>query len=80
MPSLPEVQASIEAHIAGAEVTVEDFAGDGQHLSVRVVAEQFAGLSRIEQHRLVYAAVEDDLGSGAIHALAIKTTVPPLER
>lgn len=76
MPSLAEVKSSIETHIPASEVTVEDFAGDGQHLSVRVVAEQFAGLSRIEQHRLVYAAVEDDLGSGAIHALAIKTTVP----
>ena len=44
-------------------------------VTARVVAPQFAGLSLIEQHRLVYAAVERDLGSGAIHALSIKTSV-----
>jgi stress-induced morphogen len=77
MPSLADVQALIERAIPGAQVTIEDFAGGGgDHLAARVVAEQFAGLSRLEQHRMVYSAVERELGSGAIHALSIKTSVP----
>jgi len=71
------VKSLIERAIPGAQVEVEDFAGGGgDHLTARVVSERFAGLSRLEQHRLVYAAVEQELGSGAIHALSIKTIVP----
>ena len=77
MPDLSDVKTLIERAIPGADVTIEDFAGGGgDHLTARVVAAQFAGLSLIEQHRLVYRAVEDELGSGAIHALSIKTAVP----
>ncbi|MBM3680939.1 MAG: BolA family transcriptional regulator [Actinobacteria bacterium] len=47
----------------------------GDHLAVRVEAEQFAGKSLIEQHKLIYAAVQAQLDSGEIHALSI-TTVP----
>lgn len=77
MPELADVQRLIESALPGATVAVEDFAGGGgDHLTVRVTAPQFAGRSLIEQHRLVYAAVEAELGSGAIHALSIKTAVP----
>jgi stress-induced morphogen len=48
---------------------------DNVHFNARVVAEAFAGLSRIEQHRLVYSAFEGELG-GAIHALQLKTETP----
>ncbi len=78
MPELSDVKALIERSLPGSEVVVEDFAGGGgDHLAVRVTAPQFAGKSHIERHRLVYAAVADELGSGAIHALSIKTAVPP---
>ncbi len=77
MPDLDDVKGLIERAIPGSRVEVEDFAGGGgDHLAARVVSERFAGLSRLEQHRLVYAAVEAELGSGAIHALSIKTAVP----
>ncbi len=77
MPDLEDVKALIERAIPGAEVEVEDFAGGGgDHLTARVVSERFAGLSRLEQHRMVYAAVQEELGSGAIHALSIKTALP----
>jgi stress-induced morphogen len=77
VPSLDDVRTLIERAIPGAQVEIEDFAGGGgDHLTARVVSERFAGLSRLEQHRLVYAAVEAELGSGAIHALSIKTIVP----
>jgi stress-induced morphogen len=69
---LDDVRTAIEAALPGAEVTVEDERG-GDHLRATVTAEQFAGLSRIAQHRLVYAAVQDRLDDGSIHALSLKT-------
>ncbi len=65
----------IAAALPGAEVTVEDEDGGGQHLRAIVKAPQFEGLSRIDQHRLVKAAVKERFDDGAIHALSIKTEV-----
>jgi stress-induced morphogen len=80
MPNLDDVQRLIEGALPGAVVTVEDFAGGGgDHLAVRVTAPQFAGKPLLEQHRMVYGAVEQELGSGAIHALSIKTALPAQE-
>lgn len=77
MPELSDVARLIEAALPGSEIAVEDFAGGGgDHLTVRVTAPQFVGKSHIERHRMVYAAVADELSSGAIHALSIKTAVP----
>lgn len=56
----------------GANVNVIDFGG-GDHLSAHVRAQQFAGLSLIDQHRLVYAPVQHLLDDGSLHALKIKT-------
>lgn len=70
------VKELIETALPGSRATVEDFMGaGGDHLAVRVEAEQFAGKSLIEQHKLIYAAVQAQLDSGEIHALSI-TTVP----
>lgn len=65
----------ILAALPGAEVEVVD-QGGGDHLAASVVAEQFAGKTRIEQHRMVYAAVQPRLDDGAIHALALRTRTP----
>ena len=73
MPTADDVKARIEAKIPGAKVDVES--PDNVHFTARVVAEDFAGLTRIEQHRLVYAAFEGELG-GDIHALQLKTETP----
>jgi stress-induced morphogen len=70
-----EIAGLIQSALPGAEVTVQDMAG-GDHLYAHVRASQFAGLSLLEQHRLVNAAVGDLLGPGRpIHALKIKTEV-----
>ncbi len=63
----------IEAALPGAEVAVVDETGTGDHLRVTVAAPQFEGLSRLDQHRLVKAAVKDRFDDGAIHALSLKT-------
>ena len=73
MPTAEDVKARIEASIPGATAEVQS--PDNVHFDARVVADAFAGLSRIEQHRLVYAAFEGELG-GAIHALQLKTETP----
>lgn len=76
MPDLSELQAMIEAALPGAEVEVVDEDGGGQHLLAIVAAPQFEGLSRIDQHRLVKAAVKERFDDGTIHALSVKTSLP----
>ena len=75
MPSPDEIKQRIEAALPGSEVEVLDTTGTADHFQATVVSEAFTGLSRIEQHRLVYGALQTDIG-GAIHALALKTRVP----
>ncbi len=71
---LAELQAMIEAALPGARVKVFDEDGGGQHLRAVVTAPQFQGLSRIDQHRLVKAAVKTRFDDGTIHALSVKTS------
>ena len=73
MVSIDEVKRRIEAALPGARVEVGLFQGP-DHFEARVTAPQFAGKSRVEQHRLVYAAVDGLLGD-AMHALALRTAV-----
>ena len=75
MPSAEELKQRIEQALPGARAEVEDLTGGGDHFRAEVVAEQFSGLSRIEQHQLVYGVFGDEVG-GAIHALSIKTSTP----
>jgi stress-induced morphogen len=73
---LAEVKAMIEAALPGAEVEVIDETGSGDHLRATVRAAQFDGLSRIDQHRLVKAAVQERMDDGSIHAMSVKTSLP----
>ena len=75
MPSADELKQRIESTLPGARAEVEDLTGGGDHFRAEVVSDQFAGLSRIEQHQLVYGVFGDEVG-GAIHALSIKTSTP----
>lgn len=70
---LTELQSMIEAALPGATVEVSDEDGSGQHLLAVVKAPQFEGLSRIDQHRLVKAAVKPRFDDGTVHALSVKT-------
>jgi stress-induced morphogen len=75
MPSSRELQDKIASALPGADVTVEDLTGGGDHFRAEIVSDRFEGLSRIQQHKLVYDVFGDDIG-GAIHALSIKTSTP----
>ena len=74
MANLAEIERMIERALPGAEVEVVDETGGGDHLRARVRAPQFAGRSRIEQHRLVKNAVQARFDDGSIHALSIETS------
>jgi stress-induced morphogen len=76
LADLAEIEAMIEAALPGAEVEVVDETGAGDHLRATVAAPQFEGLSRIDQHRLVKAAVKERFEDGQIHALSVKTGAP----
>ncbi|WP_419895955.1 BolA family protein [Roseomonas sp. USHLN139] len=71
-----EIEALIKAALPDAQVTIEDLAGDGDHYAATVVSEAFRGRSRVQQHQLVYAALQGRMG-GALHALALQTSAPP---
>ena len=73
---LEELRGMIEAALPGAAVEVSDETGNGDHLRAVVSAAQFEGLSRIDQHRLVKAAVKERFDDGTIHALSVKTSRP----
>ena len=75
MPHTTELEERIAAALPGAEVSVEDLTGGGDHFRAEIVSDRFEGLSRIQQHKLVYDVFGDDIG-GAIHALSIKTSTP----
>ncbi len=70
-----EIEAMIKAALPDALVTIEDLAGDGDHYSATVVSEAFRGRSRVQQHQMVYAALQGRMG-GALHALALQTNPP----
>jgi len=72
---LAELKSMIEGALPGSEVEVLD-EGGGDHLRAIVTAPQFAGISRIDQHRLVKAAVKPRFDDGTIHALSLNTSTP----
>jgi stress-induced morphogen len=72
MPTTDDLKLRIEAAIPGAQADVTDLTGGGDHFRATVVAPEFAGLSRIEQHRRVYAVFGAEIG-GPIHALSLVT-------
>jgi len=57
----------------GGEITVEDRTGGGDHFQVTVISDAFNGLSLIQQHKLVNAALAAPLADGTIHELRIRT-------
>ena len=65
--------ADLSAAFPGAVIELVDTVGDGDHWKARIVSSAFAGLPRVRQHQLVYAALKGKMG-GELHALALETT------
>jgi stress-induced morphogen len=72
MPSTDDLKQRIETAIPGSRADVTDLTGGGDHFRAVVVASEFDGLTRIEQHRRVYGVFGTEIG-GAIHALSLET-------
>lgn len=70
-----EIERLIKAGLPDAQVTIEDLRGDGDHYACHVVSSAFAGKSRVQQHQLVYLALQGRMGT-ELHALAIQTAAP----
>ncbi|WP_417461020.1 BolA/IbaG family iron-sulfur metabolism protein [Kordiimonas sp.] len=70
-----EIERLIKEDLPGANVRIEDLRGDGDHYAAHVVFEGFRGLSRVQQHQLVYKSLKGRMG-GELHALALQTSVP----
>ncbi len=75
MPTSEELRERIEQALPGADVRVEDTTGGGDHFRAEVTSDRFEGLSRIQQHKLIYDVFGNEVGA-AIHALSIKTQTP----
>ncbi|MGB7407302.1 MAG: BolA/IbaG family iron-sulfur metabolism protein [Pontixanthobacter sp.] len=70
-----EIEAMIVDALPGAQVVMTDLAGDNDHWAAKVTAPQFAGQSRVKQHKMVYDALDGKMG-GVLHALQLTTAVP----
>ena len=70
-----DIERLIREAFPDAQVIVVDLAGDGDHFGARVTSSAFVGKSRIQQHQMVYNALQGQMG-GALHALALETAVP----
>lgn len=70
-----EIERLIIEALPDAAVVIEDLRGDGDHYAAQVTSEQFRGKTRIQQHQLVYKALQGNMGN-ALHALALQTAVP----
>ncbi|MGD1928749.1 MAG: BolA family protein [Leptolyngbyaceae cyanobacterium] len=76
MVTADQIVSMIQAEMSDAEVRVNDLTGGGDHFEVTVVSTEFADRSLVQQHQLVYKAVQTAMSSEAIHALALKTYTP----
>ena len=68
-----EIQQLIQAKMPDAKVSVS---GDEGKFTAEVISDQFDGLMLIKRHKLVYACVNDEITSGALHALTIVAKTP----
>jgi len=73
--SVDTLRQHLEDAFPGAEIAIEDLAGDGDHYRARIVSAAFAGVPRVRQHQMVYAALKGQMG-GELHALALETGAP----
>jgi len=70
-----EIEQLIKDGIPDAKITIEDLRGDGDHYAAYVESTAFEGKSRVQQHQMVYQALQGRMG-GELHALALQTSTP----
>ena len=70
-----EIERLIKSGLPDAQVRIDDLRGDGDHYAAYVVSSAFKGKSRVQQHQLVYKALQGRMGN-ELHALALQTAAP----
>lgn len=73
--SAGELETMIRTALPDAQVEITDLRGDGDHYAAHVVSPAFKGLTRVQQHKMVYDALGGGMGD-ELHALALQTAVP----
>ncbi len=72
---LTEVETLLRQSFPDAEIEIQDLAGDNDHYQATILSTQFTGKTRVQQHQMVYQALQGKMGS-ELHALALKTGIP----
>jgi len=72
---IAELERLLKEGIPEAQVSIEDLRGDGDHYAATIVSPAFRGMSRVQQHQMVYKALKGKMG-GELHALALQTSAP----
>ncbi len=70
-----DIETLIKEAFPDAQVAIQDLAGDGDHYAAQITSAAFAGKNRVQQHQLVYKALQGRMGN-ELHALALQTSVP----
>ena len=76
MISPEQLSTLIKGELPDAQVQVEDLTGGGDHYQATVISSAFAGKSLVQQHQMVYRAVNSVMADNSLHALALKTSTP----
>ena len=71
-----DIERLIKDALPDAQITIRDLAGDGDHYAAEVISAAFRGKTRVQQHKMVYDALQGRMG-GELHALALQTSAPP---
>ena len=70
-----EIEELIIKAFPNAKVIIDDLRGDGDHYAAQIIAEEFRGKTRVQQHQMVYNAMDGRMGK-ELHALALNTSAP----
>jgi stress-induced morphogen len=70
-----EIERLIKAGLPDAQVRIDDLRGDGDHYAAIIVSSAFKGKTRVQQHQMVYQALQGRMGN-ELHALALQTAAP----
>jgi stress-induced morphogen len=70
-----DIESLIREALPDARIEIKDLAGDGDHYAATIVSSAFKGKTRVQQHQIVYSALQGRMG-GVLHALALTTSAP----
>ena len=70
--SIQEIKNLIISSIPDAKIEIHDLAGDNNHYSAKITSKIFKGISKIEQHKIIYKSLKGKMGN-ELHALSITT-------